>query len=369
MRSCTPTPFRPYMLEQQSLTPYVSEHVLPVLLKKKRFRKQLRDHTLAPSINFKNVLGLPYAALQNNVLKEYIRKGEDYLAFCISTGLPVTPINYLAFTGYFLRMFRKGHTTRSFAGVACKIKWYFINVLHEEPLDVRDPVGYQAYLRAVRAMKKFDDSIVSKKAPLYIAIIKRLDNVTNNSKFENMVIAILALQNRCMQRLGELLDGKARRHNIRHYDSSPGNQGPFFVFYYFANNRPKAHKIKNAPYAILSKKNAPFAYYKIKSYLNYIDRFSRPNTFLFPHVNKEDKFEFQRPLSKSCLIDRMKLLLARAGFNPANYGGQSARRGGFLDRSNVPLFLSCVQGHWSPESLTAQTEYGHQSLNQRLSYF
>ena len=345
----------------------MSDYVLPNLLGKPRFQKQLRAHREAAPLNFNLILGLPYASLQDNVLREYVRIGEDYVAYCLSAKFPLVPISYTAFTGYFVRAFRKGFTTRSFAGMACKIKWYFTNVLHAEPLDMRDPVGYQAYLRAIRALKKMDHTVAKKKSPLYMAIIRRLATVADGSAFEDMIITILAFQNRCMQRLGELVDGSAKIHHLRHFEHM--DFGPFFVFYYLDNNPAKAHKMKNAPFAIVSKRNSPFAYMRMIQFINAVHANSPQDAFLFPHVNKEDKFEYQRSLSKSQVIKCMELLLTRAGFNSANYGGQSARRGGFLDRHDVPLFLACVQGHWSPESLTAQREYGHQSLTQRLTYF
>ena len=76
-----------------------------------------------------------------------------------------------------------------------------------------------------------------------------------------------------------------------------------------------------------------------------------------------------RPLSYDSVVKHMKLLLERAGLDPDDYGGHSARRGGFVDRPHVPLALAYVQGHWSPESATAQQEYGHQSLFHRLAYY
>ena len=340
--------------------------VVEKLLEKKRFLGQLSKHRQEDRIDPTFVRGLPYASLQPRVLDDYLRVGEDFVAFCVANKFPILPITYESLTSYVYRRFRLGQTVRSFNGLTSKISWYVVNVLHDKPLKERDPVGHAAFLKAKRAMAKFDFSVARKSAPLYLNIIMDLKDRIGSSTFYFSILVLLAIQHAFYQRMGELTGGKARLFNLRHHVTPHGR---FYCFFYLANNRPKAHKTKNAPYALLSERNNRFAYDLLSLWRYSFHANSSEDDFLFPHFTAEDKAIRTSPLSFDSAVAAMKTLLRRAGYNEKLYGGHSARRGGFIDRPHVPLHVAAIQGHWSAETMTHQREYGHVGLLNRLKYF
>lgn len=345
-----------------------SELLLRRLRNSTRFAKRVDLHRAQHPVDRELVNWLPYAALEPKVLSEYNRQGEDFVAFCVANNLQFIPISYHSLTAYFYDHVKRGKTARSFRCLSSKIKWYIINVLHGEWIDTSDPVGYAAFLQARRAMSKLDLSLVSKKAPLYLAILLKFEQVISPmSVYEEQLMAIFSLQHACMQRLGELVGGTARRRNVRRY--SHPSAGAFFAFFYFEGNKPKMHKVKQAPFAVVSQRNNPLAFKYMSRHLARVHKVSTPSSFLFYHVNKEDKIIKSRSLSFGGAVDGLKSLIAKVGLNPAKYGGQSARRGGFLDKLHVPLNMSQTQGHWSVGSVTTMQEYGHQGLSHRLRFF
>ena len=345
---------------------YPSAAALSDLKNSDHFRKRVATHQAAQPIPDNIIKWLPFTSLEQSSLREYKRTGEDFVAFCTAHKLQLIPISYRSLTSFFYDYFRRGNTTRTFNNLASRIKWYITNVCGEPWIDEQDPVGYRAWLAARRALQKVDATLVSKKKPLYKPILKEMLRVAA-SRFDILICTIFLTQHACMQRLGELVNGTARRKHLRHYVHP--DRGPFFVFFYLSSNKPKAHKIKQAPYAIISQHNRPLVYNVLSKYLTRFHSSSDPDTYLFPYMNREDNVIRSTPLSFASAVKGMRNLLKRIGLNKDDYGGQSARRGGFLDNVNVPLHFSQTQGHWSVGSTTTLSEYGHQGLEQRLRWF
>ena len=331
-----------------------------------RFQSRVAFHARGPEIPPDFLHALPYSALELSSLKAYMRQGEDFVAFCVAHRINFIPVNFQALSGYFYDWIRRGNTARSFGALATKIKWYITNILFGEWIDVNDPVGYKAWLQARRALSKVDPTLVSKKAPLTLKILEKIKSVIPNSSFHIMIFAVFTLQHAAMQRLGELLNGSARLKHIRHLLTP---KGPCFIFLYLHSNKPKMHKVKQAPYAVISKRNRPLAYNAISKFLQVFHAKSSSNDYLFPFVTKDNLILGQRPLRSQTAIDALQVLIGKIGLNPNLFGGHSARRGGFCDSLHVPLNFSQTQGHWTLGSLSTMAEYGHQSLSSRLQYF
>ncbi len=309
---------------------------------------------------------LPYSALELSSLKAYMRQGEDFVAFCVAHRVNFIPVNFQALSGYFYDWVRRGNTARTFNALATKIKWYLTNILFQEWIDVGDPVGYLAWLQARKALSKMDPSLVTKMAPLTLQLLDKIKSILPNSKFFVMVFAIFTLQHAAMQRLGELLNGSAKLKHIRHLLTP---KGPCFIFLYLFSNRPKMHKVKQAPFAVISKHNRPLAYCAMSEFLRIFHFKSSPNDYLFPYITKNEVILNKRPLSSKSAIDALRVLIGQIGLNPLLFGGHSARRGGFCDSLHVPLYHSQTQGHWTLGSLSTMAEYCHLALSSRLQYF
>ena len=355
-----------YLYPDATHVPPESVTLLSKLRSTERFRQRLAFHASRPSITPDFLRALPYSALETSSAKQYLRQGEDYVAYCIAHGIPFLPVNFQSLTAYFTDWVHRGHTSRSFGALATKIKWYITNILFGEWIDSTDPIGYKAWLQARKALSEADPSLVTKKAPLTLRILEEINLKLPNDIFNSMIFTIFSMQHATMQRLGELLNGVALVKHLRHITTPKGG---VFIFLYLFSNRPKMHKMKQAPYAIISKCNRPLVYRALTKFLQVFHTNSISTDYLFPHVTRSNTILRHRALSSSTAIKALGELLKMIGLDASKFGGHSARRGGFCDSLHIPLHFSQTQGHWTLGSLTTMTEYGHQSLASRMLYF
>ena len=238
-----------------------------------------------------------------------------------------------------------------------------------------------------RALSKLDDSPVKKARPLYARALYMIAEALHPHDLEELqVLACFTLAHAAIQRLGEVLDGKATLRHLRCYDSPAG---PFFAFFYFFGNKPKNYKIGQAPFAMISQRANPFAFFVLDTYVrtvfgdiemgrgllrdfNYISETAMgggsQSIPLFPRLSGSNRSRGH--LSKSRAVDILRALLRRVGIpSPEEYSGHSARRGGYVDRIHVPLRFVQIQGHWAPGSATSDQDYSVHSVQLRLQYF
>lgn len=361
--------------------PYSSKHelfslapltaaALQTTRRKRNYANRRKLHAARTEFEDKDLIGwLPFAAYEPRTIKNYSRIGDDFVAFCDARGISSVPAGYYNLTSFLWDYMERGNTARNFNPICSSLKWYFIHILHENWIDVTCPAGYHAFLRARRAMKKFDTTMVKKAKPLYLVILKLLHKrilAHHTRRFE--VLAMWTLANAAMQRIGELANGTARVKHLKYYNSPL--LGEFFVFYYFYANKPKMHKTKQAPFAVISKRNADFAFSLLRTYVRRYHGGARGEDYLFPWTI-EGKIVRDKAMSYSQAVDGLRELLREEKIPDCDkYGGPSARRGGFIDRAgSVPMNFIQTQGHWSPGSSVTEREYGHQSLEARLKYF
>lgn len=311
---------------------------------------------------------LPLASLSGRTLTKYMDQGTDFCAFCTAHRMNILPVTYLNLMAYFTGYFLRGNTTRTFPTLATRLRWYVRTVLRAVWLEESDPEAYKDFLEGRRALSKLDQSEPKKARPLYQSILQMLAlrvKVAISTRFQ--VFVMFTLAHGAIQRLGELANGVARRRNLRHYVTP---QGPFFAFLYMAHNKPKCHKIGQAPYAMISRAGNPFAYHIISAYLQLIHLHSKGSVYLFPYINSNGDVNFHRAMSKTFAVGTFRQLLSSAGVPaPSEYSGHSARRGGFVDRLHVPIRYVLVQGHWSANSDTADKDYNSHSVAHRMRYF
>lgn len=288
------------------------------------------------------------------------------MAYCVAHGIPFLPVNFQALTSYFTDWVHRGHTARSFGALATKIKWYITNILFDEWIESSDPAGYKAWLQARKVLCKIDPTLVTKMAPLTLHILEEIKPKLPDDPFYSMIFTIFTMQHAAMQRLGELLNGVALVKHLRHIITP---RGGVFIFLYLYSNKPKMHKAKQAPYAIISERNRPLAYLALTKFMTEFHSNSLPADYLFPHVTRSNTILHHRPLSSATAIKALRILLSKIGLDASKFGGHSARRGGFCDSLHIPLHFSQTQGHWTLGSLSTMTEYGHQSLASRMLYF
>ena len=311
---------------------------------------------------------LPFTTLQGGVLKDYIRQGNDYMACCAAHKIAALPVSYNNLALYFLNYFSRGHTSRTFPTITTRLKWYVQNILKAEWLDTLDPRAYDALSRAKRAMSKLDESVVKKARPLYQAVLRLAAKHASSGLFDIMLVALWTLAQAAIQHLGEVTGGVARVKNLKLYNSP---RGRFFGFHYLSTSRPKAHKTKQAPFAMISLKSNPFAFKTLQTFMRVFHSKSPDSAILFPSVSMKGNIARAHGVSASSAISGLQRLLKKAGIpNPSAYTGHSARRGGLVDRiMTVPMALIEQQGHWSPGSLTASREYDVLSVERRIEFF
>ena len=352
------------------------------------YQRKLRLHrsseeSLPPEV----VQMLPFASLEAASFRKYVEQGFDFIAFCVARGLRYSPANFESLGGYYLDYFIRGNTTRTFSSISTRLKWFHEYILEVPWLQQSDPSAYARVKRLRRALCKLDDTPVKKARPLHARILRMIaSSLQPGNLLELQVLACFTLAHAAIQRLGELVDGKATVSHLRCYDS-PG--GRFFAFFYFLGNKPKNFKIGQAPFAMISQRGNPFAYAVLDTYLRQVfggysviggvfttgsrapldvssdDRKSR---YLFPSLR--GKLTTSGFLSKSLAISTLRSLLRRVRIpSPELYSGHSARRGGYVDRLHVPLHFVQVQGHWAPGSATTDRDYSVHNIPLRLRYF
>ena len=320
---------------------------------------------------------------------KYLKQGIDFVAFCDARGLPVEPVSYTALMSYFVDYFLRGNTTRTFPTIATRLKWLYEQVFGSSWLSAADPRGYRDFLQARRALAKLDDSTVTKARPLYSRILRMIfDDLASTEHEEFQVLACWTLAHAAIQRLGEVVDGKAKLSHLRCY-SSP--QGLFFAFVYGRLNKPKTYKVGQAPFAMISERGNAFAFGVLMAYLRMVfggcDIFEggeirriggykgeytfdrRSDVWLFPRLAGTGSSSTAY-LRKDRAVKVLRRLLARVQIPyPEEYSGHSARRGGYVDRLHVPIQYVQIQGHWAPNSATTDRDYSVHSIPLRIRYF
>lgn len=310
------------------------------------------------------------------------------MAFCKARKLEATPASFENLGGYFTDYFLRGNTTRTFSTIATRLHWFYRSVLDEPWLSQSSPSEHRRFIALRRALSKLDDSPVKKARPLYARILQMIAGAIRPGNLQELqVLACFTLAHAAIQRLGELLDGKATLRNLRCYKSPAG---PFFAFFYYLGNKPKNFKIGQTPFAMISRKANPFAFHVIDTYLRRqfgefgvtggvthvtnntnslpiaAPRGVNLDTFLFPQLNGSRS----SALSKATAVSVLRTLLRRVKVPcPEEYSGHSARRGGYVDRMHVPLRYVQIQGHWAPGSATTDQDYSVHNIQLRQSYF
>ena len=325
--------------------------------------------------------------MEADTLRKYLEQGFDFIAFCVAKGLRYSPASFESLGGYYLDYFLRGNTTRTFSSISTRLKWFHEYILEVPWLQQSDPSAYNRVQRLRRALSKLDDTPVKKARPLYARILHMIaSSLQPGNLLELQVLTCFTLAHAAIQRLGELVDGKATLDHLRCYDS-PG--GRFFAFFYFLGNRPKNFKIGQAPFAMISQRGNPFAYSVLDTYLwqifggysviggvTYTGRSAplgvspgaRKSLHLFPSLR--GKSPTSGYLTKSRAVSTLRSLLRRVHIpSPELYSGHSARRGGYVDRLHVPLHFVQVQGHWAPGSATTDQDYSVHNIPLRLRYF
>jgi hypothetical protein len=306
---------------------------------------------------------LPLASLASRSLKEYAATASSYAAYAAAQGLPKIPLTYESVMGWLTALFLRGRKPATFAALCSRLKWIAVHVWGTPWLD-EDLVALRA---GRRALSKLSPHRVRKAKPLYQFTLKRIAaGVDPSALKDNIFLALWAVATACLSRLGEML--KARRANVKLIDA--GSKGKFFIIGYFAWNRPKQHKIRNAPYALVSEANNPLAFDMLR-WLLVRAVADAPSSPLFPQVNTSGEV-VQAGVAARHAVTWLQNRLRQANFPDAKlYGQTSARRGGLssaLDRE-VPLHFCEVQGHWALSGGTALVEYRAHSWWTRLKYF
>ena len=276
-------------------------------------------------VNVQSLTWLPYMAFATKTLENYIAQGCDYVAYCKAMDLDPLPVSYSTLTAYFANYFFRGNSSNSFASLSSRLKTFVTLVCHEKWIDVIDPEGYKAWLRARLALRKLDDSEITKAPPLTLAHLSLLQHlVAKDDIYDIQILTLWAFAHATLQRLGELVHGVARLENIGHFETPKGN---FFAFFYLHRNRPKAHKAgKQAAYAMVSDKSNPFAYALMARFLSLVHGSPKPDDFLFPRMSKQGFIHRDSGLSKNAAVSGLRRLLTLAKVpSPGSYTGHSAR--------------------------------------------
>ena len=319
-------------------------------------------------VNTQVLTWLPHMAFSTTTLDKYMMQGMDYLACCVAHNIAAIPCSFKSLTTYFASYFMRGHTTRTFNSISTRLKWFVVHVCHSQWLDERNRDDFEAFLRARRALSKLDESVIDKALPLTTRHLRLIYSVHDaSSTYDVQVLTVWVLAHAAIQRLGEIVNGTAKVENLELFSSRVGK---FYAFYYLSGNRPKAHKTKQAPYAMVSEKSNPFAFNIIAYFMKVVHSQSHAKDYLFPKITSSRLIDRFRFMTSTSAITRLREWLDMCGVPCSkDYSGHSARRGGFVDRVHVPIGFTQIQGHWAPGSLTAHLEYDVYDVKRRMDFF
>jgi hypothetical protein len=308
---------------------------------------------------------LPMLSLGASSQKVYARAASDYMSCCVAVGVSALPPTYNSVMSFMIALFVRGVKPVSLPSIISRVKFFATSVAGGSWLTTRELTLLRA---GRRALEKLVVHRVVKSTPLYRATLRTIAASQRNAHIrDRMFLSLWAMAQACMQRLGEAI--LSVRANVGHF--RPQGKSPFFIFSYLHSNRPKAHKTKVAPYAMVSMEKAPLAYRSLRWLLEEVVG-PAASDFLFPVISTAGTIDRSRRTTS-----RVAILWLRSAVSGAllpggpTYGATSARRGGLSDAlaAGVPLQYCEAQGHWAPTSSTPVREYEAQSWGRRLQYF
>jgi hypothetical protein len=324
------------------------------------FRSLTRDLNLSSL-----VVELPLLSLGASSRRIYARSAADYLSCCAAVGVAPLPPTYNSVMSFLLAIFVRGVKPVSMPSIISRVKFFTTSVAGAKWLPSKDLTLLRA---GRRALEKLVVHRVVKSTPLYKSTLRFVDaSLRDRDVKDRMFLSLWAMAQACMQRLGEAVLGV--RANVGHFQ--PQSKSPFFIFSYLHSNRPKAHKTKVAPYAMVSLANNPLAYRCLQWLLENVVG-PEKSAFLFPVISADSSIDRSRRTSARVAILWLRHAVSGARLpGGATYGATSARRGGLSDAlaAGVPLQYCEAQGHWAPTSSTPVREYEAQSWSRRLQYF
>ena len=240
-----------------------------------------------------------------------------------------------------------------------KIKWLYVSCLG---LASWLP---EAHLRrlasARRALAKHEHSVVKKSAPLYgwmLLAVFRARLFRGDA--EAVIFALWVTAYSLVCRLGELLHPRRAFQDVQLVSSIPA----FAVHH--VRGAPKANKVREAPYGLISFSGNPFGFAVLQAHLERFHSDAARSAVLFPALPSR-----RVPVSVKSAVSVLRRWLRELGVpDPDAYTGHAARRGAYNDiRSSVPVSLIAAQGHWSPDASTASQEYALHTTRERSLYF
>lgn len=301
---------------------------------------------------------LPFAAIEPETETRYKREAASFVAFAAKNNLSVVPCSLRTLSGYLYSKFTAGLTSRSNSSILSRLRWYYKHVLQSPWLTEEDRRTLQAVQTSLR---KYDFSIPAKAAPLYKEHLRRLWIFSTKTDGDLVIYTAWMLAHATISRMGELLS-KSVKFNCIHWQPVRS----LFIFYH--HRPPKSHKMKQTPFALITKRNQRLAYFTLVRFVTQFQR--KPQQPLFPSV-KADKTLGTGSLARDVTVKWLRHYLKELGFPAAHrYSGHSPRRGAFNDaKDRIPMSYIAAQGHWSPGAETAQAEYSVDSISNRIKYF
>lgn len=328
--------------------------------------KIARFRTVLASLDAAKVVRvLPVLSLSSTSGSLYKKTGENYIAFCTASSIPPFPPSYASVMGFLLVSFLSGVTPTSLPSFTSRLKFYTLNFAGSTWLSELERLQVCAGRRALAKLKIHRVKKSKPISPTMLAMIKV--NLTPLNKSEVIFLSLWSLAFATMQRLGETV--KTRRFNLRLF--RPAGHSAFFVYCFRGWNLPKVHKVKAAPYAVISEKNNKLAFDLLLHLLNtWVP--NDPEAVVFPQVDNRDGTILPAPVTS-----RKSIFWLRGQLNLINvpdvelYGATSARRGSLTDALDrgVPLSACQVQGHWKVDGPTPVTEYQAHDWVSRIQHF
>lgn len=303
-------------------------------------------------------------------MTHYTQYGRHFEAFCAFHRIAVIPVSRQTILAYCHDWARTlGNGVSSLSSRFSGIRWFLRTKYGERGhffTAEKDPDTAREVSRCLQALAKIQGRGVQKSRPLLdgiVPVVLASSRTRSSPLWELQAIIYFWTLRGLFSRPNEVC-GKT----VGCLQFPPS--GRKFVIWHYGRTT-KTLKVGPAPYGLLSQRKHPQIYDLLMEYLH---KLGATNTLdlILPFVHKAtNQIDHSRPATLASLQDRFQSLLTAAGIPAATkYTGNMGRRGGVSSSGGtIPWMEIKCQGHWSPDSKTAETEYDSVALQRRLHHF